>query len=57
MDCLRRRPASGLISHCDRSSQYYRQDFRDRLQAWAQRNSNVMQGQLLGQRITESLWN
>jgi putative transposase len=56
MAWFRRRPASGLIFHSDRGSQYCSKDFRAALKSYGMRSSMSRKGDCWDNAPTESLW-
>ena len=56
MAWFRRQPASGLIFHSDRGSQYCSQEFQSALTAYGMRSSMSGKGDCWDNAVTESLW-
>lgn len=56
MACFRRQPASGLIFHSSRGSQYCSQDFQDTLKDWGITSSMSRKGNCWDNAPTENLW-
>ena len=56
MAWFRRRPATGLIFHSDRGSQYCSHEFQDTLKNWGMRSSMSRKGNCWDNAPTESFW-